>query len=156
MCHVTVSSSKPVIILLCVFYEKSLFVLLITFLFQTVFLCFIFFFCLLSVMTLPLEPGQLKLGFQLCPKFSVLDKDTRNVPILVMIAANLTGRERRGCSIILCRSMSSTWDPESLRHFGRAQIVCMSRSRFCFILHGAATVIWSVAISATLQWTAWL
>lgn len=45
------------------FMKRDLFVLLIP-----IFLCFIFLCCLLSVMTLPLKPSQLKLGFQLCPK----------------------------------------------------------------------------------------
>ena len=61
-----------------------------------------------------------------------------------MIVSNLSGRERRGCSIILCRSISSTWDSGSLRHFGlrRAQIVCMSRSRFCFIQSFMQQLLW--------------
>lgn len=60
VCDVTVDSSMA-------FMKRDLFVLLNPFFISNYFpLCF--FFCLLSVMTLPLKPGQLKLGFQLCPK----------------------------------------------------------------------------------------
>jgi len=59
-------------------------------------------------MTLPLKLGQLKLGFTCVLKFPILDEDIRNVLFLGMIVSNLTGRERRGSNIILCRFISST------------------------------------------------
>lgn len=108
VCHLTVGSSIPVILFLCWFYEKRSFCFIDSFFISNYFpLCFIFFFCLLSVMTLPFKPGLLKLGFQLCPKVPILNEDTRNVLFLGRTVSNLTGRERRGCSIILCRSISS-------------------------------------------------
>lgn len=58
----------------------------------------------------------------------------RSILFLGIIVSNLGGRERRVCGIALCRSISSAWDPGSLRQFGlrRAQMdkICMSRSNF--------------------------
>lgn len=70
----------------------------------------------------------------------------RSILFLGIIVSNLGGRERRVCGIALCRSISSAWDPGSLRQFGlrRAQMdkVCMSRSNFASVISFMQQLPW--------------